>query len=316
MLMPLIPKKKTKYQIFWKRYRWYLLASIFVLVLFIFLSPYIFRPWTKYPDKLRAEIAWRNFENTFSYDCREECLSKRQFYASIWRPIYDNRPELFTEFFNETFLGDNDELQAALIKIMSASENREALVPVLAKVISSNQASLENKRLIVNFFPEYFNDEIWLEQLRAQLLNEDLLIADRIYALKLLKAFPDQSNALSLKKIILTNVSEELLSLACQQANQWPTDLFSWSDNDLEQLTKLILYSKASPLAWRRLWLLGDIQNNSSKVSELLQILADNKNLDSISRGIAADALKENFSIDINTPDPTATEWQLFYEQI
>ena len=316
MLMPLIPKKRSKYQIFWQRYHWRLSLFGLVLLLFILLSPYIFRPWTKYPEKLRAEIAWRNFKTTFSYDCREECLSKRQSYAGIWRPVYANKPELFTEFFNEVFVGDNAELQVALIKIMSADRNGQILPAILARVIASPSASLENKRLIVNFFPEYFNDEAWLEQLRVQLLDENVFPADRVYALELLKAFPSQINALSLKKIILSDTPEILLSPTCQQASQWSRDLFLWSGSDLEQLAWLILNSKPGPLRWRRLWMLSDIKTDNAKLSELLQAMANNQNLDKISRGIAADALNQNFSIDINTPDPTAAEWQLFYEQI
>lgn len=316
MLLPLISKKKTKYQIFWQKYRWWLLLASFILLLFILLSPYIFRSWTKYPEKLRAEIAWRHFEHTFAYDCREECLSKRQSYAGIWRLAYVNQPELFNQFFNEVFSEDNPELQAALIKIMSADKKGQVLPPVLARVIANPQASLENKRLIVNFFPEYFNDDDWLEQLRSQLLDEGLSPSDRVYALELLKAFPSQINALSLKKIILSNTPEGLLTSACQQAGQWPSDLFLWSNNDLEQLIKIILSSKSGPLRWRRLWLLSDMKADNSKLSVSLQSLANNQDLDNISRGIAAETLSSNFSIDINTPNPTAAEWQLFYEQI
>ncbi len=314
--MPLIPKKKSKYQIFWQTYRWWILVFSFILLFFILLSPYIFRSWTKYPEELRAEISWHKFESTFTYNCRDECLSERQSYASIWRPIYTGRPELFSEFFNEVFAGDNVELQTALIKIMSADKSDKNLPVVLGKVIASPEASLENKRLIVNFFPEYFNDEVWLQQLRVQLLDESLSLDDRLYALGLLKVFPSQASALSLKKIILSNESEVLLKPACQQIDQWSSDLFLWSDVDIEKLTQLILASKSGPMRWRRLWLLSDIKIDNSKLSELLQVLANNQNLDNISRGIAADVLSQNFFIDINTPDPAAAEWQLFYEQI
>lgn len=316
MLMPLIPKKKSRLYIFWQHYRWWIILAAIFLILIILLGPYAFRPWTSYPDGLRTKIAWRNFQATFQESCREECLSKRQSYALVWRQAYQREPELLTEQFTRVFASENRELQAALIKIMAADSKSEALPPLLARVIADREASLENKRLIVNFFPESFADDNWLDQLREQISDTDLLLADRLYALSLLKSYPSQESALILKNIILSNAPEELLSQSCQIAGEWDEGLFVWTENDIEKIAEIIRQVESGPRRWRRLWLLIDIKGYDLKLQTVLRGLAENINLDSISRGLAADALKKKFFLDINTPKPTAAEWQIFYEEL
>ncbi|MBN2884747.1 hypothetical protein JXE04_02370 [Patescibacteria group bacterium] len=316
MLMPLIPKKKSKYHILWQKYRWWIILAVIILIFIILLSPYVFRPWTRYPEVLRTKIAWRNFEATFQESCREECLSKRQSYAIIWRQVYKRRPELLTEYFQSVFSGDNRELQSALIKIMAADSVNKNLPALLAQVIADKDASLENKRLIVNLFSESFADDNWLDQLRTQISDAGILLADRLYALSLLKSYPNPANALILKNIILNNSPEELLGESCQLAGEWDEKLFVWTETDMDIMAQIIAQAESGPQRWRRIWLLLLIKAHDSKLQTILRDVAENITLDNISRGLAAEALKNKFSLDINTPEPTAAEWQVFYEKI
>ncbi|MCF7860585.1 hypothetical protein K9M09_03100 [Patescibacteria group bacterium] len=316
MLMPLIPKKKSKYYIFWQHYRWWIILTVIISIFIILLSPYVFRPWTRYPEGLRTKIAWRNFISTFQNSCREECLSKRQSYALIWRQTYKKQPELLTEYFKDVFSGDNAELQAALIKIMAADSKNKELPPILAQVISSPQASLENKRLIVNFFPESFADDDWLHQLRMQVSDDSVLAADRLYALSLLKSYPSRDNAVSIKNIILNNEAEEILSEACRLAGEWDSNLFAWTESDMERMAEIIRQTENGPQRWRRLWLLAEIKGHDLSLQAILRVLAENSGLDNISRSLASETLLQRFSLNIKTPTPTEAEWQIFYEKL
>jgi len=138
MLMPLIFKPKENKILSWLKKHWlWLSLTAFFLLLFILLAPCIFRPWTKYPETLRADIAWRNFKATFVSDCREECLVKRQSYAANWRSYFKKHPEIADERYRVVFQEGETHLQAAIIKIMAADSDAQALPPMLADVISS-----------------------------------------------------------------------------------------------------------------------------------------------------------------------------------
>jgi hypothetical protein len=310
-------KRKLKWQEFIIRFWPYLSALLLLLIILALLSPYLFRPFTLYPEKLRAEIAWRKFVATFHDACRESCLAARQSYASIWRPIYRSQPALAQANFSSAFTDDNEALQAALIKIMAADYGSLNLPPLLAQLLMSEQTSLENKRLIVTFFSESFNDPQWFEVLRAQVLNESLNLADRIYALKLLAPFPELENISLLKQLLLQSLEPELMKAAFNLASTWPVGALSFSELELDQLRQLIEQGAVGPARWRRIWLLSEKSAGMTEARrQRLELLANNENLDSISRGLAADSLFHEFKIEINTPEPSASAWQEFYDSL
>jgi len=310
-------KKRFKWPVFIFHYWPYLVALVFFSIILALLLPYIFRPWTSYPEELKAEIAWRKFEASFSGICRESCLTARQSYAGIWRPIYRKKPELALANFKKVFTGNQAELQAALIKIMAADYGSLNLPPLLAEVLMSEHSSLENKRLIVSFFSQSVNDPNWLAILRAQVLDEELGLADRVYALSLLSAFPELENIILLKKLLLTNLADELMKMAFNVGSTWPDGALSWSESELDRLMKLIEQADEGPARWRRIWLLSE-KDSGGQISrrERLELLANNEALDNISRGLAADSLLNEFKIEINTPEPSASQWQKFYESL
>lgn len=310
-------KRKVKWRVFISRYWPYLTGLLLVLIVLSLLSPYIFRPFTTYPEKLRAEIAWRKFAATFDDSCRESCLAARQSYASIWRPIYRTQPDWAQANFSSAFTGDRAELQAALIKIMAADYGSLNLPPLLAKLLMAENTSLENKRLIITFFSESFNNPQWLGVLRLQVLDEGLNLADRIYALKLLAPFPEPENISLLKQLLLQSLPPELTKTAFQLASTWPTGALAFSELELDQLRQLIEQAEVGPARWRRIWLLSEKSAGSpDSRQKRLESLSINKNLDSISRGLAADSLLNEFKIEINTPEPSALAWQEFYDSL
>jgi hypothetical protein len=316
-LLNLKKKRQLKWQVFIVRFWPYLSGLLVLLVVLFLLSPYIFRPWTSYPEKLRAEIAWRKFAATFDGSCRESCLAARQSYASIWRPIYRSQPALSEENFRLVFDGHNEELQAALIKIMAADYGSLHLPPLLARLLMSEQTSLENKRLIVTFFSESFNDPQWLAVLRAQVLDESLDLDDRIYALKLLAPFPEPENINLLKQLLLQSLESKLMKAAFNLASTWPAGALAFSELELQKLNELVERVEKGPGRWRRIWLLSEKSAGSVSAREKsLKQIANNENLDSISRGLAADSLFNEFKIQINTPEPSASAWQEFYDSL
>jgi len=319
MLMPLEFKKKkdNKTLAFIKRYWPYLSLALFLLVLFLLLSPYLFRNWTEYPEALRAEIAWRNFQASFQTACREGCLAQRQSYASIWRPYYQKNPALALDHFSAVFADGPEELQAALIKIMAADSQDGSLPPLLASVIADSKASAENKRLIVTFFPDAFQDEAWQEQLRAMIADESLSLSERIYAVELLASFPNTANFKALTALILKDTDEDLLFAAIRSLSNWPETEFSWSEGEIEVLGDLIKRSPKGQARWRRLWIVNSLTKKyPDKTRTLLSSLASDESLDAISRGLAAEALLSDFNINIKTPVPAAQDWQEFYETL
>lgn len=310
-------RKKIRWKIFIYRYYPYLIGLFFCLVIFSLLSPYIFRPWTSYPEELKAEIAWRKFRATFNNTCRESCLVARQSYASIWRPVYRQKPALGENNFASVFSQNNEELQAAVIKIMAADYGSLNLPPILAQVLMADDTSLENKRLIVTFFSESFNNPDWWATLRAQVLDETLNLNDRLYALKLLAPFPDPENIILVKQLLLKPLNQDFLETTFHLVSAWPPGALSWSELELDQLAHLIKQLEPGPARWRRLWLLAEegIGDSLSR-PERLKELANNQFLDNISRGLVAETLLNEFKIEINTPEPSASEWQAFYESI
>lgn len=319
MLMPLNFKKKedNKIILFIKRYRLYIGLFLFVTVLFALLAPYIFRPWIKYPEVLRSEIAWRYFRASFQASCREDCLAKRQVYASIWRPYYREHPEAAADNFGKALSDGPEELRAALIKIMAADNQSDALPPLLAQAIADDKISAETKRLIVNFFPEYFRDELWQGRLRETLADNSLALSERVYALELLSPFPGAANINALKPLILRVSPEPLFAAACRVLSAWPEDSVLWSEDEASLLADLIISSEKGSLRWRRLWILSSLSEKyPEKISALLSSLAADERLDLISRSLAAEALSSYLKIKIITPDPSARDWQEFYESL
>lgn len=319
MILPLLtklqPKKIPRWQFFIRVYWPWLSASLLMLVIFLLLAPYLFRPWTRYPEPLRAEIAWRYFQASFSGVCREECLAERQAYAAIWRPFYQREPELAATVFRQAFAEGGAELQAAIIKIMAADSDAKVLPPFLAEVIADPSASAENKRLIVTFFAAAFQDEAWLSSVRDQVLDKNLNLAEREYALSLLAAFPDETTRELLKILILQDSPINLLTLATRIWSSLPVQ--TWSAAELQQLQQLIVTSSAGPARWRRLWLLNAAAQEQGLMARAhLVAIAENQSLDAISRGLAAETLLTLFQVQINTPTPSAGDWQQFYESL
>ena len=319
MLLPLLtklpPKKMPRWRSFIRTHWVWLSAGLLALVIFLLLTPYLFRPWTRYPEPLRAEIAWRYFQASFTGVCREECLAERQAYAAIWRPFYRREPELAAALFRQAFAKGGRELQAAIIKIMAADGNTKSLPPFLAEVIADPSASAENKKLIVTFFAGAFQDEAWLNSVRAQVLAENVNLAEREYALSLLAAFPDEATVSLLKKLILQDSPMNLLTLAVRIYSSLSVQ--TWSTEELQRLRQLIVASPAGPGRWRRLWLLNAAaeEGDLSARSHLMEI-AENQSLDAVSRGLAAETLLTLFQVQINTPAPSAGDWQQFYESL
>jgi hypothetical protein len=317
MLMPLVFKTKSGGRLQKLLPYWPLAACIFLLLfIFFLLLPCLFRPWTRYPEILRAKIAWRSFQASFVGSCREDCLAARQTYASFWRPFFKNNPELAEKNYRAAIGVGNRELSTALIKIMAADYGAQSLPPLLAEIIADPGANAEDKRLIVAFFPEAFRDEEWLEQLRARILDEDLDLNDRVYALRLLSSFPEAENAHLLKDVVIRTTEPDLLRLAVQSLSTWPPDNFFWLDTELEALKKIIVNSVKGPLRWQRLWLLSTAAEHSDVISPVLTALVNDSNLDVISRGLAAESLRLIFKLDIKTPDPSSQDWQEFYESL
>lgn len=309
--------KASVLKLFFKKYLAVIIGFSCLLCLFIVLSPYIFRPWTKYPSELKAEIAWQKFTNSFTGSCRESCLASRQSYASVWRPIYLEQAELRTEKLTEVFSGDNSELQKAMIKIMAADLGSDTLPPIFAKLLMDDSVSDENKRLIVVFFPTAFDDPAWLEQIRGKISDSSLRPAERAYALSLLASYPQPDNTNFLKRIILRETNEEILEAAFKVASTWPNGALNFSEEELNSLKRVIIATPLKKLRWRRIWLISELDSGSSISRKVrLKELAEKSNLDNISRGLAAEALRLEFSLEINTPEPTAPEWQELYEYL
>lgn len=319
MLSPLVFNRKNKNKLWQQvqRYWPWLLALFFVLLIFSLLAPYLFRPWTRYPEKLRAEIAWRHFRVSFQSSCREDCLAQRQAYAAIWRPFYQRNPELAAAKFRAVFASSESDLQAALIKIMAADYGSEALPPLLATVIADPEASPENKRLIVNFFPQAFTDPVWFKQLQAQALDSSLAVEERIYALRLLAPFFEPDNFIFFKKIVLTLESPLILETAFNALGAWPQEKSAWSQAEILALADLIPRTGEVASRARRLWFLAEVgQVYPETLKEILLYLSNNGGLDLITRGLAAEALKNIFKIELKLPAPTAAEWQEFYDTL
>lgn len=318
MLKSLSPMVKTKgIKKFLLRFWPWLLLIFLCLLIFLLLTPYLFRTWVNYPPMLRAEIAWRRFCASFQGSCREDCVASRQAYAAIWRSVYRDHPEKLEEKMRTVFAGENSELQASLIKIMAADSSQGALPPILAELIADQQTSAENKRLIVAFFAAAFQDEDWLAQIRHQVRLVDLTLEERLYALRLLAAFPNEQNGLLVKELILVANNEDLSREAFKLAFNWPPQTIKWSEADLSRLGILIKQEKTLAQRWRYLWLLGDQAAVLSDNTRLLLVdLINEATLDAISRSLAAETLNLVFGVDIKAPDPSVQDWQEFYENI
>jgi len=319
MLMPLDFKKKKENKIifFLKRYWLYLSLAAIILFLFVLLSPYIFRSWTNYPEALRAEIAWRRFRASFQASCREDCLAQRQSYASLWRPYYRRYSEAASVNFSKALKEGPPELASAVIKIMAADSENGALPPLLAQVIADPGASADNKRLIVNFFPESFKDETWQAQLREMLNDGSLDLKERLYALQLLAPFSRPANIVCFKTLILEVSPEPLFKEASRVIAAWPEGSVIWSEAEIKILISLIPGLEKGPQRWRRLWLLSALAKKQPDIiRSSLSALALNQQMDVISRSLAADALWSYFNIKIETPIPSAQAWQEFYDSL
>lgn len=317
-ILPIFKKKKeSKKKIFFKKFGPYIIGFFIFLCFIALLSPYIFRPWTRYPDKLKAEIAWRYFVATFDGICREACLASRQSYASIWRPIYLEQPELGEDNIRLALQEGSEELQTALVKIMAADYSNLSLPLILQELMMSSETSNEVKRLILVFFPEAFYDSNWLADIRSRVLNNNLSIAERSYALSLLSPFPEAANLSLLKSILMSQISGDLLEEAFNLFSTWPPGALTWSQDDLEVMKSLVLNSPKGSARWRRIWLLSEegVMDEKMQIS-ILKELAETNFLDPISRGLAADSLLTRFQIIINTPEPSAQEWQEFYASL
>ena len=301
---------------FIKKHRALLLSlSIGLLVLSFFLKALFFRSFAKYPEDLQVEIAWRGFKTSFDGSCREECLAQRQFYASIWRPYYR---ENFAEFklkISEAFLEGNEELEEALIKIMAVDYKSRELGPFLNFLIARTETSSEIKRLVVKFFPEYFQDELWISNLQERVINDDLEIAERVYSLSLLSSFKSLELEAIIKSILFNPSSEPgLLEEALLLLSNW--EEFQLNDSELSSLLASIKKNSFLVNRWRLIWLLSEQFLNKEALKEALESLALNTLVDNISRGLAAEALRLEFNKNIITPLPSDREWQEYYEKI
>ena len=309
-------KRKFSWKVFLLRRYPYLIGGFIVLILFIFLSPYIFHSWLNYPEELKAEMAWRKFANTFNDYCRESCLVSRQSYASIWRPLYKKHPDWQKEKLQLVFNGNNSELQVAMIKIMAADYGENNLPPYFAELLMSAQVSEENKRLMVVFFPSAFHNEVWLEMVRARASAQNLSDADRAYVLSLLAPYPDANNINLIKNIILDSNNEIILDAAFKVLFSWSSESVDWQEVELDRLKEIIMLANKRQLRWRRIWLLSEVNNNDLKRKERLEAIANCGSLDNISRGLAAESLRLDFLLNINTPEPSSSEWQELYDYL
>ncbi len=309
-------KKKFIWQDFFRKRYPYLIGIVVVSMLFILLSPYIFHAWVNYPEELRAEMAWRKFTNSFDGNCRESCLASRQSYASIWRPLYKKHPDWQEEKLQLVFNGDNSELQSAMIKIMAADYGSNNLPPYFAELLMSPQVSEENKRLMVVFFPGAFHNESWLKIVRMRVSAKDLSDADRAYALSLLAPYPDLDNINLIKNIILGSDNRIILDAAFKVSSTWSKEVLAWQEAELDRLKESIMIAKTKELRWRRIWLLSEVNNDALKRKERLEAIASFSALDNISRGLAAESLRLEFSLNINTPEPSSLEWQELYDYL
>lgn len=312
-----VSQTKFSLKLFIRRYLTYIIISLIFISSLILLGPYIFRPWTKYPDELRAEIAWHNFLVSFSGTCRESCLASRQSYASIWRHFYRQHPNLIQEKLELVFSGDNSELQKAMIKIIAADYGANNLPPFFASLLMDESVSAENKRLIVVFFPQAFNDPAWFVQVRGQISDLNLRVEVRAYALSLLASYPTPENISLVKKIILTENEEQILEAAFKVASTWPAASLALKEEELNDLKTKIISTADKRQRWRRLWLLSEHESGESFNRQMrLKDIAETEGLDSISRGLAAEALRLEFALEINTPEPTTSEWQELYDYL
>lgn len=316
-IMKLNNGSQQRLKVFVKKNLIPLIIGFIFMGLIIILSPYIFRSWTKYPQALRAEIAWRKFSASFNGICRESCLASRQSYANIWRPIFLKDTELQRIKLEEVFESDNNELQKAMIKIMAADLKTTDLPPIFARLLMDESVSEENKRLIVMFFPNAFNNPNWLAQLRSTISNYRLTVAERAYALSLLAPFPERENISLVKRIILEENDSGLIAQAFKVVSVWPNGSLALTAADLNELKEMIVKSPFKQLRWRRIWLLSELDSGlATDREEILREIAYNASLDNISRGLAAEALRLEFSLEINTPEPSAPEWQELYEYL
>lgn len=309
--------RKINFKLSTKRFLVYLIPAVMLTIILILLSPYIFRSWTKYPEELRVEIAWQEFINTFNGPCRESCLASRQSYASIWRPAHLKQVKLQEKALEQVFASDNSELQKAMIKIVAADNGSTALPVFFAKQLMDQNLSDENRRLIVTFFPEAFNNSDWLSAVRDEVDNFNLTVQDRAYALSLLASYPESENIIFLKRIILEEREKLILESAFRVVSAWPKSSLALNEEDLDNLTQAIINSADISLRWRRIWILSEFEVGLSACRrEKLTQIANRGSLDNISRGLAAEALRLEYGLEINTPEPTNSEWQELYDYL
>lgn len=215
------------------------------------------------------------------------------------------------------FKEGNEDLQSALIKIMAADYGRASLPPVLAEFIAQPDASAEIKRKIVISFPEAFADEDWLRNLRLVVTDEKVATEERVYALKLLSAYPDAASSGLVKEILMRDKMGSLASVALQVASAWPEDTMRFATEDLITLEQLIYAETDKAVRWQRLWYLVEAANGQDEILRGLLInIANNAQLDVITRGLAADTLRVKYEMEIMTPEPTSADWQEYYEKI
>jgi hypothetical protein len=321
-------KKASRLEIFKKRFknfnfkkhRKYLIATsivVFLLFIFFLFKPVIGRSWLEYPLPLRGEIAWSYWQESFASECYGACLQERAMMEEIIIRAWVNDLNYWNKIIYQYFQNNNNNESKKSLVDLSLQVFKDNKVPdIWINLVYNNQIDDDLKHYIIARFPLYFSaDKDLFIVLAKKVINQSLTIEERVSSLKALSSwFNRETLDFCLNVIFLAK--ENILKIeAIQIINTWPIENIPITENDLDNLANLALKTDLGlELRPRLVWLLTDYYSFfPEKISFYLEEIYLNEELDVFSRGFSADSLNRLAGFNLDLPETSQADWDLYY---
>jgi hypothetical protein len=284
-------------------------AFIFLITIYLLLSPILFKNWLNYPSELRANIAFVKWQESFKADCYGACLVDRQVLKEIILSHYlKSDSDILVEELRKEFLNTlNDQYSLAIVQVI---KEIGATLPDNWQNIIEKNISKQAKAYLITYFPDDFVDDNRLKEDLKENIKSDLVkIDDKLISISSLAIYQSREIKDFLIDIVISDYplllkKEALKNLASLNKEQ----LMLLGDNLVNNAFHLALNSQI-------VWLISEhYQLHPELSAKYLSLVYQKKDLDDFSRGFSALALNELLQANLKLPELSQAQWEKYYQ--
>ncbi len=316
----LTAKKKKSFKDYFKQYKlplFLFLLSLFLFLIFLAFRPVLFKTWLNYPLELKAEIAFDYYIESFNESCLGTCLEERQILGKIIVLAWHENTKYWEEkIFSYLLISNNLEEKKALVSLSLNIYSRDDIPLILKNIVYSESFSFEIRHyIILAYNPSFITDKDLYLYLIAKALNNDLLIKERQSALLATRGWKSEGNFQIFLQILASQEENVLKESVIDLINSWSIRDISLKEEDVLFISQLASdESFSSNLRPKLIWLLSEYYYLFPDIiTNALENIYNNNSLDNISRGFSAKALNYLNAEDLEIPEISQNEWDIYY---